>query len=59
MGPYEIDQVFENRSVKLTNIDEEDKTFIVNGHRLKIYHKPINKEDFIQTIYQQKEVEIA
>ena len=59
MGPYEIVQVFEHGSVKLTKIDQEDRTFIVNGHRLKIYHKPINKEDFIQDISQQQEVEIA
>jgi hypothetical protein len=59
MGPYEIVQVFENGSVKLTTIDQEERTFIVNGHRLKIYHKPINKEYFIQTVSQQQEVEIA
>ena len=58
MGPYEIVQVYENRSIKLTTIDGEGNTFIVNGHRLKLYHKPISKEDFIQTVSQQREVEI-
>jgi len=47
MGPYEIVQVYENGSIKLTTIDGEGNTFLVNGHRLKLYHKPISKEDFI------------
>ena len=58
MGPYEIVQVYENGSIKLTTIDGEGNTFIVNVHRLKLYHKPISKEDFIQTISPQREVEI-
>ena len=59
MGPYEIVQVFENGSVKLTTIDGEGNNFLVNGHWLKLYHKPISKEDFIQIVSQQKEVEIS
>ena len=58
MGPYEIVQVYENGSVKLITIDGEGHPFLVNGHRLKLYHKPITKEDFLQTISQQREVEI-
>ena len=58
MGPYEIVQVYENGLIKLTTIDGESNTFLVNGHRLKLYHKPINKEDFIHTVSQQREVEI-
>lgn len=50
MGPYKIVQVYENGSIKLTIIDGEGNTFIVNGHRLKLYHKPISKEDFIHTV---------
>jgi len=58
MGPYEIIQVYENGSIKLTTIDGEGNTFLVNGHRLKLYHKPMRKEDFIHTVSQQREVEI-
>ena len=50
MGPYEIVQVYENGSIKLTTIDGEGNTFLVNGHQLKLSHKPISKEDFIHTI---------
>ena len=59
MGPYEIVEAYDNGSVKLTTIDGEGKTFTVTGHRLKLYHKPINREDFIQTLSQKKEVEIS
>lgn len=59
MGPYEILEVFHNGSVKLGTIDQEGRTFIVNGHRLKIYHKPVSKEDFMKTMTQKNEVQIV
>jgi hypothetical protein len=58
MGPYQIVQVYDNGSVKLTTIDGEGHSFIVNGHRLKLYTKPISKQDFLHTVSQQSEVEI-
>jgi len=58
MGPYQIIQAYDNGSVKLITIDGEGHSFIVNGHRLKLYNKPINKKNFLQTISQQREVEI-
>jgi hypothetical protein len=36
--------------VKIKTIDDEQVSFVVNGHRLKLYHKPISKEDFIQVM---------
>jgi len=59
MGPYEIIEVFENGSVKLTTIDQEGRTFLVNGHRLKIYHKPVRKEYFVNIVTQENEVQIV
>ena len=50
MGPYEIVTVFDNGSVKIKTIDEEQTAFVVNGHRLKVYHKPISKQEFIHTM---------
>ena len=52
MGPYKIIQVYENGSVKLITIDGEGHSFTVNGHRLKLYNKLINKQNFLQTISQ-------
>jgi hypothetical protein len=46
LGPYEVDTVYDNGSVKIKTIDENQTPFVVNGHRLKVYHKPLSKEDF-------------
>ena len=48
LGPYEIDEVFSNGAVRIKTIDEFQTPLIVNGHRLKIYHKPLSKEDFVK-----------
>ena len=48
LGPYEIDEVFNNGAVRIKTIDEFQTPLIVNGHRLKIYHKPLSKEDFVK-----------
>eukprot|EP00253_Pinus_taeda_P025248 PITA_25248 len=48
LGPYEIDKVFSNGVVRIKTIDEYQTPLIVNGHRLKIYHKPLSKEEFVK-----------
>ena len=58
LGSYEIVEVYDNGLVKLQTIDDEASTFIVNGHRPKIYNKPVNKEYFLQQISQQQEMEV-
>jgi hypothetical protein len=58
LGPYEIAEVYDNGSVKLQTIDDEASSFTVNGHRLKLYNNPINKEDFLQQICQHNEMEV-
>ena len=58
MGPYQIIQAYDNGSVKLITIDGEGHSFTVNGHRLKLYTKPISKQDFLHTLSQQREVEV-
>ena len=59
MGPYEIVTVFYNGSVKIRTIDDEQDTFVVTGHRLKVYHKPISKQEFIRNMSQQSELELV
>ena len=58
LGPYEIAEVYDNGSVKLQTIDDEAHTFVFNGHWLKLYTKPINKEDSIQQFSQKREMEV-
>ena len=52
MGPYEIVTIFYNGSVKIRTIDEEQATFVVNGYRLKVYHKPLSTQEFIHNMSQ-------
>jgi hypothetical protein len=39
LGPYEVDMVFDNGSVNIKTIDGSCISFMVNDHRLKLYHK--------------------
>jgi hypothetical protein len=50
LGTYEVDTVYENGVVKIKTINDGQVSFVVNGHRLKFYHKPISKEDFLQVM---------
>jgi hypothetical protein len=50
LGPYEIDIIYDNGAIKIKTIDDGQVSFVVNGHQLKFYHKPISKEDFLQVM---------
>jgi hypothetical protein len=39
--------MYDNGVVNIKTIDDEEVSFVVNGHRLKLYHKPISKEYFL------------
>ena len=54
LGPYEVVSVLGNGAVKIKTIDEQDVSFLVNGHRLKSYIKPVSREDFIYKISKQE-----
>ena len=47
LGPYEIENVIENGTVKIRTLDEEKVPLFVNGHWLKAYHKPVSREEII------------
>jgi hypothetical protein len=49
LGPYEVDTVFPNGTVRLLTIDDSKTLLLVNGHRLRLYQRPISKEDFKAT----------
>jgi hypothetical protein len=53
LGPYQIDTFYYNGSVKIKTIDEERIPLLVNGHRLKLYKKPLTREEFIQKVQEQ------
>ena len=48
LATYEIDKIFDNGAVKIRTIDEQKVPLLVNGHRLKVYHKPLSKQEFVK-----------
>ena len=42
--------VFDNGTVRLVTIDDNRIPLLANGHRLRLYHKPISKDAFISQI---------
>ena len=50
LGPYTMEKLFDNGRVQIRTIDEEGITLLVNGHILKIYKKPLSREEFINSI---------
>ena len=48
LGPYELVTIFDNGVVKIKTIDDEHVSFVVNGNRLELNHRPISNEEFIQ-----------
>eukprot|EP00253_Pinus_taeda_P007145 PITA_07145 len=59
LGPYEIEKVFSNGAVRIKTIDEHQTPLLVNGHRLKIYQKPISKEEFIKIFQNNSEMKLV
>ena len=50
LGPYTIESCNDNGSVLIWTIDEEAIPMLVNGHILKIYRKPLSKQEFIEKL---------
>ena len=50
MGPYEVVTAFDNGSVKIKTVDGSQISFVVNGHRNRLYHQPTSKQDFIHNV---------
>jgi hypothetical protein len=59
LGPYEVDTIYDNGSVNIKTIHEDQTSFVVNGHRLKVYYKPLSKEDFIKQVLQNFEMKLV
>lgn len=46
LGPYVVEICHDNGSVQIRTIDEEAIPLLVNGYRLKIYKRPLWKQEF-------------
>ena len=50
LRPYVVERFHDNGSVQIRTIDEEAIPLLVNGHRLKMYKRPLSKQEFIENI---------
>jgi hypothetical protein len=51
--------MYDNGDVNVKKIDNGQVSFVVNGHRFKLYHIPISKEDFIHVMSTDRELELV
>ena len=58
-GPYEIEEIFSNGGLRIRTIYGRKIPLLVNGHRLKIYQKPISREEFIKIFQNNIEMKIV
>ena len=59
MGPYEVVTTFDNGSVEIKTIDDSQISFVINRRKLRLYHQPISRQDFMKNVLQQKEMELV
>jgi len=45
-----VEGCHDNGLVQIRTIDEESIPLLVNGHRLKMYKRPLSKQEFIDNI---------
>ena len=58
LGPYEIQKVHDNGTLTLITIDGSGYTFKVNGHRVRLYRKPLTRESFCEQLRQDTNIKI-
>jgi hypothetical protein len=59
LGPYEVDIVFDNGTIKLITIDEEHTSLLDKGHQLRLYHSLLSREAFVKYFNVQEDFEIV
>eukprot|EP00253_Pinus_taeda_P016620 PITA_16620 len=58
LGPYEIQKVHDNGTLTLITINGSGYAFKVNGHRVRLYQKPLTRESFCQQLRQDTDLEV-
>lgn len=52
LDPYQIDTCYPNHLVKIRTIDEDKIPLLIKRCRLRLYKKPMKKEEFIDKLQQ-------
>ena len=50
LGPYVIERCHDNGSMQIIIIDVEAIPLLVNGKKLKVYERPLSKQEFVDGI---------
>jgi len=58
LRPYAVDKVYDNGLVKKKIVYVVQSSFVVNRHRLKVYHTPLSKEYFVKHVLQSYEMQL-
>ena len=54
-----MENVFDNDFVTFKTIDDEQVSFVLNGHRFRLYHKPVTREKFVKSLSRQPNIEVV
>ena len=54
-----IDTIFYNGAIKIKTIDKEQINFLVSGHRLRLYHKQLTREEFVKYLQENSEFKLV
>ena len=49
LGAYQVEKIYDNGLMRIRTIDEYQVPILVNGHRPKLYTKPLTKVEFTKT----------
>ena len=58
MGPYEVDVVFDNGTIRLVTVDDTRASFIENGHRLRLHQCLASKDAFIKHLSNKSDLKV-
>lgn len=50
LGPYLVEKCHKKGSIQIRTIDKEGIPLPMNGHRFKVYMKPLSKEEFFNLV---------
>lgn len=59
LGPYEVEKVLDNGAIKIRTIEEEKNPLLVNRHRLRLYQKPLTKDEFVKNFQGNSELKMV
>jgi hypothetical protein len=58
LGPYNIDTIYDNGSIRIKEINRHQTPLLVNGHPLRIYNKPLSEEEFLTRVLHNSDMQV-